>query len=172
MFGRKTTKPSTQYQRILKEYNDLRKDHPKQADDIVRGIYLGFALDTVDYFKTMGIDLDFSVESIKHIEKELDELHDSLAAAEPPEDAVITRAKAYGGYVGTVLTIHAPEYHWSCVSNDVKDYSSIVITNGNQTCFVVQKAYKQLLNGHEDSIWTLACVILGKAKDITSKYAL
>ncbi len=175
MFGIKRKMPETQYDKLVKEYDDLRSrikeadsknDTAFNPDDLVRGAYIGFTLDVVDEFRERGVELDFSVESIKLIDQHLNELHDSIATETPPEEAIINKAKGYGGYVGTVLLLHTSTYHWSSISRDLKDYASITITDGSRVWLVVQKVYKQLTNGPEDSIWFFANHILGKAKPV------
>jgi hypothetical protein len=81
----------------------------------------------------------------------LGRLHDEMANAQPPEDAIWTFAKAFGSYVGEVLRRHRGG-EWGMVSMNGQPFPGLQQKNG-ALCWPWSKVQKRLVNGPEDNVW-------------------
>jgi hypothetical protein len=113
--------------------------------------------------------LDFSVESLKHVDAYLGHLHKA-----PPQGKDFMRVMLRcGAYVGEVLRRHSRDaYHWigydeaAKLSERVKGFERSTVTEGilwkdNETmCFPLGKVVKYIENGEEDSVHFYVEVLL------------
>ena len=113
--------------------------------------------------------LDFSVESLKHIDAYLETVH----SAPPQEEDVARLVLRCGAYVGEVIrrnSLH--KWNWITFGEAAK-YSSFakglehtLATTGilwrdrENMCFPLGKICKFLENGNEDSVYSFASVII------------
>jgi hypothetical protein len=115
--------------------------------------------------------LDFSLESLKHLDKYLEVLHHS-----PPQDNDFLRvALRCGAYVGEVIRKQSPRtYHWvtheeaAKYSKFIADSERSIATagilweNNESLSFPLGKVCKFLENGNEDSVYFFAKVLLDR----------
>jgi len=114
--------------------------------------------------------LDFSLESLRHVDVYLEVLH-----AKPPqdEDATVRVVLRCGAYVGEVIRKSSPnKMHWVAFKEAAKfsafakglGYSvataGILWRDPENMCFPLAKICKFLENGSEDSVYSFAQVIL------------
>jgi len=114
--------------------------------------------------------LDFSIDSLRHVDAYLDALH-----AAPPQqgDDFVRVVLRCGAYVGEVIRKNSPnELHWVTFkeaarsSAYAKGLGFSVATAGilwrdlKNMCFPLAKICKFIENGREDSVYTFARVIL------------
>lgn len=98
-----------------------------------------------------NIDLDFSVESLNHIEFMLDYMNNMGATPDDVGAPVI----AFGFYVGEVMRRHAGG-SWRNTEetpfNGLSPFPSVVELPDGGMCDPIGKAFKRLTNGIEDNI--------------------
>jgi hypothetical protein len=114
--------------------------------------------------------LDFSLESLKHVDAYLEALH-----GKPPqdEDETVRVVLRCGAYVGEVIRKNAPgKMHWVAFKEAARysafakglEYSAatagILWGDPESMCFPLGKICKFLENGSEDSVYSFAWVIL------------
>jgi hypothetical protein len=122
-----------------------------QPDPQVAEVAAAYALDAVDLARrNFGLALDGSEASVRQVEQMLGRLHEEMAQAQPPEDAVWTFAKAFGSYVGEVLRRHHGG-EWGIVRVGEQSFPGFRQTGG-ALCWPWGKAHKRLVSGPEDSI--------------------
>jgi len=113
--------------------------------------------------------LDFSIDSLKHLDAYLDALH----AAPPQGDDFVRVVLRCGAYVGEVIRKNSPnELHWVTFKEAAKSSTyakglgfsvataGILWRNPGNMCFPLAKVCKFIENGREDSVYTFARVIL------------
>ncbi len=118
-----------------------------------------------------GTRLDFSVESLKHLDSYLEALHSSP----PQQNDLVGVVLRCGAYVGEVIRKHASTtMHWVAFEEAARHsefasglgYSlataAILWTNSKTMYFPLAKVCKFLENGNEDSLYFFAQVILQK----------
>lgn len=108
-------------------------------------------------------DLDYSIRSLRIVEQLLEE---ARAGPELDDETARALAMAWGGYVGEVFRRcwggewlfpeAGPFRRKICLV--VRD-SSVGTATREITLFPVERAYKQLVNGLEDGIWSYACAV-------------
>jgi hypothetical protein len=123
-----------------------------QPDAQIAEIAEAYALDAIDLAaRNFGIQLDWSEDSIRQVEQMLGRLHDEMAGAQPPEEAVWTFAKAFGSYVGEVLRRHHGG-RWGMVNLDGESFAGLQQAGGS-LCWPWGKAHKRLVKGPADNLW-------------------
>ena len=118
--------------------------------------------------------LDFSVESLKHLDEYLEALH----AAPPNQQDLVGVALRCGAYVGEVIRKNSyNKMNWVAFEEAAKysDYvkglghslgtAGILWRNSKTMCFPLAKISKFLENGNEDSVYFFARVILRDPRD-------
>jgi hypothetical protein len=113
--------------------------------------------------------LDFSVESLKHLDEYLRALHD-----DPPQEKELVRVVLRcGAYAGEVIRKNSPErMDWLTFQEAVKHSDSvkelgqslgtagILWMNPETMCFPLAKVGKFIENGDEDSVYSFARVMI------------
>jgi hypothetical protein len=113
--------------------------------------------------------LDYSIESLKHIDEYLDELH----AQQPDDSELLKIVLRCGAYVGEVIRRNASiEYHWLEFSEAAKiskyvrgigmqlGVSAVLWARPDNICFPLAKVLKFIENGSEDSTYFFAEVAI------------
>lgn len=105
------------------------------------------------------VDLDYSEESIKRIEKIFDSLHKEiprnfmsrLQKRGLTENQINCAALMLGAYIGeTIRCIHGGEW----IKEDAMGEKDVIALKvGETSIFPSGKAYKRIVNGSEDDIW-------------------
>ena len=147
------------YTSLLNEFNKGKEDRDSgKTVDTLELMFIGYALDTVDMARDRyRINLDFSEDSLKDIEKILDHFNKTMSKEKPSPDLVLSYTKAFTGYIGQVIKIR-----WGGTWKEEDEYS---IKNGpglfvkNQDLFLLSKVYRRITNGPEDNIWHFYQVI-------------
>jgi hypothetical protein len=109
--------------------------------------------------RNFGVTLDRSEASVKDVEQILGRLHDEMASAKPPEDAIWTFAKAFGSYIGEVLRQHHGG-EWGMVSMGGQSFPGLRQASG-ALCWPWGKAHKRLVDGPDDNVWHYYSVLVG-----------
>lgn len=123
--------------------------------------------------------LDFSLESLRHIDEYLEIVHKFA----PIDDSDLMRvALRCGAYIGEVIRKHSPiEYHWLTYNEAVK-HSKLLKSVGmylgtmgvlwetpETMCFPLAKVCKYIENGSEDSAYFFAKIAIeGMPKEAKS----
>jgi hypothetical protein len=123
-----------------------------QADPQVAEVAEASSLDAVDLAaRSFGITLNWSDESVRQVEEMLGRLHDEMAQAQPPEEAIWTFAKAFGSYVGEVLRRHHGG-EWGMVRMGEESFPGVQ-QPGGRLCWPWGRAYKRIVEGPESNMW-------------------
>lgn len=118
--------------------------------------------------------LDLSVESLRHVDQYLEELHQN-----PPQGPDLMRvALRCGAYVGEVVRKQLPgTFHWITQEEAAKHSrfvaefgqsiaaAGILWKNSESMAFPLGKVCKFIENGNEDSVYFFAKVLLDKERD-------
>lgn len=98
-----------------------------------------------------GIDLDYTVDSIKVIEEELGRLSKEVDQAKPQPGTMGT-ATGYGAYVGEVLRRRDGGV-WQADHAIAGPRSFPLTLSSNQTVFPISWCWKRLTKGEEDNVY-------------------
>jgi hypothetical protein len=108
-----------------------------------------------------GYNADFSLESLKEVDRFFDE-HVTSGRAKPgglPSQQLGARLFALGSYVGEVIRRHDGG-QWQGDDNDPQGEINIAIRLRDGTIlWPVQRVMKRFKNGVEDSIWVYGVVL-------------
>jgi len=126
----------------------------------VADMMAAYAQDAVDHAKTAaGVTLDYSPDSIKHVEGVLETLYAAtprglsrIFRRGPTQEDVATMAKMYGGYIGEVVRRTAGG-EWVLDTEIAAGETVISLRKGEQRIFPPAKVHKRLANGSEDNVW-------------------
>ncbi|MCB1008327.1 MAG: hypothetical protein KDB94_05455 [Acidobacteria bacterium] len=120
-----------------------------------------YALDAVDHAKqAMGVDLDFSPESVRKVESILATMFEArpkgflsrLFSKGPSPELLDTFSKMYGAYVGEVLR-RAGGGEWFVDTEVAPGHRVIGLRKGDGRIWPTAKVGKRLTNGSEDNVW-------------------
>jgi hypothetical protein len=114
-----------------------------------------FATETTKWVKKdRGLDLDYSIESVRIIEEQLDRIFKEVDRANPQKGTYGT-AVGYGAYIGEVFRRHDGG-SWSA-DHPVAGTNSFPLTlKSNSVIFPVGWCWKRLINGDEDNVYLKA----------------
>lgn len=106
----------------------------------------------VDARDTYSIELDYSPNSIKEVERILDKIH-RRHREEPIDNAELNRLKLeWGGYVGEVIK-RLRKAEWQLDSKIAGPGSLPVVYENSGESFPVMWCLKRIVNGPEDNVW-------------------
>ncbi|WP_222708603.1 hypothetical protein [Paenibacillus sp. N3.4] len=115
-----------------------------------------YSEDAVELAGKMGLQLDFSEESLKIIDEILERYHQGIPkgikkifSKGPSEDQIIQMSKIWGGYVGEVFRRNLGGY-WEMSK---KIDNAIVLRINSTELFPPAKVNKRIVNGKEDGIY-------------------
>ncbi|MEW6532780.1 MAG: hypothetical protein AB1473_18255 [Thermodesulfobacteriota bacterium] len=130
-----------------------------EPDEQIQQIATAYAEDAIELARDhFGLTLDWSDESVRHVETILAAFHSQILAANPSEDLVYGVAKALGSYVGEVFR----KNHGAVWGNVTLGYGTFPGLRADRTggeFWPWEKAYDRLRNGPEDNIWHYYCLI-------------
>jgi len=130
------------------------------------GILLAYGKEGTPFSNLIDIvKLDFSVESLKEVDKYLAKVR-KKKLTEEEQKIIVLRC---GTYLGEVIRTNSPKdfdwVHWDNAKNDfmqkhfARDLTTVYIilkkSSGNYL-FPLAKVYKFIQNGKEDSLWVFA----------------
>ena len=118
-----------------------------------------YADEAVDYAKQLNLTLDYSENSIRHVEDICALLHDKipkgflekLTKKSPPEEVIVRISKMLGGYIGQVL-INRYGGNWA-IENIMNQDKTVVLNIEGMKTFPIAKVYKRLKKGPEDNVY-------------------
>ncbi|MBX9851089.1 MAG: hypothetical protein K2X86_04945 [Cytophagaceae bacterium] len=131
----------------------------------------------IKYATGFGKELNYSEESIKDVEGILgyysEDLHPGFfkkimrgILKENPSDAQISSmAIVWGSYIGEVFKRHAGASCEWAVENVFGEGEILHLKAGDSRLFPIEKAYKRLVNGTEDNVWSFYTVFKEKIKE-------
>lgn len=107
-------------------------------------------------FKSLGLNLDYSVDSVKHVDKLLD---DQFENGIPVANGLFSenmgkKLFSLGAYVGKVVIANVDGTSWSIDEDDpAQELNARIVSSGGMQMFPVQRVIKRVKNGAEDSIY-------------------
>ena len=106
----------------------------------------------VEYAKDFNRDLNYSKDSIRDLEAILDYYHKDIEVSKPTENQIWSMATIFGTYLGETMLKNGltnEGYDW----NLHEEYNSLMLmTKDGSFTSPLEKVYKRLLNGVEDSV--------------------
>jgi hypothetical protein len=119
----------------------------------------------VQAFKTDGFKLDYSIESLKQIDRFF-ELHAKNGQAVPDGRLSVNLGPvifSIGSYVGETFIKNTNGARWIIDDNDPQGEvaTSILFADGG-TVWPMQKVMKRFMNGEEDSIYYYAKIVFSQ----------
>lgn len=132
-------------------------------DDKIRQIAEAYALDAADFGRDhFNVALDWSDNSIRHIESILDRFHRELPVAKPSDEQVFQFAKMFGSYVGEVFRRnHAAK--WGMVTLGSECFPGMQAERTGAEFWPWGRVQNRLLNGPEDNVWDYYQIVASKA---------
>lgn len=117
----------------------------------------------VSYAISFEKNLNYSKKSIKDLEEILDYYSNDIFKSKPTEEQIWNMSIIFGSYLGEVMLkngLYKKGYYWG--KNDTSDIPLLITNNGSYTT-PIDKVYKRLVNGKEDSIISFYDVIMKMA---------
>ena len=110
-----------------------------------------------------SITLDYSIESLREVERQLDQLHRQLPAAKPSEAQLHMMAMTFGAYIAEVIRRNFGG-HWSedCEFQPGVKFPTFHLPNCTVEIWPQVKVRKRLENGAEDNVWHYAQAFIQK----------
>jgi hypothetical protein len=126
-----------------------------------------FATEATEWVKKdRGIDLDYSVDSIKVIEAELARVSKNVDKANP-QRGTFGLATGYGAYIGEVLR-RRDGGSWAVDHPVGGPHSYPLTTKSDSTVFPVGWCWKRLTVGEEDNVYHKVLLLSASAGSITN----
>lgn len=121
------------------------------ADPTIQEIAEAYALDMVDYAKNEHeIELDWSDESVRQIERIAAVLHEEYRKDQPSSEQLAPFYKSLGSYVGEVYRRnHGAEWGWVTLEGD--RFPGMQCKTG--AFWPWGRALNRIVNGPKDDIW-------------------
>jgi hypothetical protein len=110
-----------------------------------------------DAQKENHVNLDFTVDSVKSVERILGALHDVYMKA-PSSISVKGLSSAYGAYIGEVIRRSEPGARWER-DDDAGGEKSYPIIWGPGHSYPMAWCYRRIVNGEEDNVWVKYSVL-------------
>ena len=110
-----------------------------------------YANEAVEHAKNLGIDLDYTNESVHQVENILDSLYKASQEGRPSENQYVDFANIYGCYVGETLVKNLGRGKWIIPQDGPVIGALAVDIDGELTLFPA-KVYRRLKNGPEDNV--------------------
>jgi len=124
-----------------------------------------FASDVTKWIKQdRGVDLDYSLESIKVIEEELERISKEVNRTHP-QGGTFGLALGYGAYIGEVFR-RRDGGTWAAHHPVAGSNSYPLTINGNGTMFPVGWCWKRLTQGEEDNVYYKALAVAHVGTDV------
>lgn len=118
------------------------------------------------FFMEMNIDLDYSVESVKHLDKFLSENIEDGAAR--PNSKMTERFGykifAISSYIGEVIIKNSSNSYWITDDTDPAAELNITVKLDDGVVWPAQKVMKRIQNGSEDGLYGYVYMLLNKDK--------
>jgi hypothetical protein len=147
------------YQQLEMQY-ELGKAKFDNGEEVNRleVMFVGYALDAVDTgMRNFKVELDFSENSVKEVERILDILNKTLNRDKPSDATVMSFAKQFSGYIGQVMMMK-----WGGEWIDESNYSfnnGHALRIGEQDLFLLSKVHRRITRGPEENVYHFFQVI-------------
>lgn len=145
-----------------RSYGGTIKPMPKESIGEAMRTYASHAVASVQEI----VELDYSMESLRVVERLLEI---GRAGSLPDDDGLRALATMWGGYVGEVFRRRWDGEWLFPRGGPFEGKICLVIRDTTAprtvreiTLFPVERAYKQLVDGTEDGIWSYACALEGR----------
>ena len=133
-----------------------------EPDAKIEQIVAAYAEDAVEFARNeFGLTLDWTEDSVKHIETMLAKLHNDMPRARPTDEQVFQFAKALGSYVGEVFRKNHGAA-WGTVTLGGDSFPGMRADRTGGEFWPWGKAYNRLKNGPEDNVWHYYCYLRSK----------
>ena len=122
-----------------------------ESDPKVQQVAEAYSVNMVEMAKThFGVELDWSDESIRHIERIAEQTYTDFKTSNPPPERLEAAYMMLGSYVGEVFRRnHGAEWGWVTLERE-----RFVGMQGNPQLFWPWgKAKKRILQGAEENLW-------------------
>ena len=124
---------------------------------------IGGAEWTVKAFKALGKNLDYSVQSVEHIENLFEQ---QFKNGKPIDNGLF--ANGLGGklfsiasYIGEVIIRNTANTNWEFDPKDPEnDFKMMIASNNGSRIWPMQKLGKRIQNGNEDNIYHFTAIIV------------
>jgi len=135
------------------------KDMAFEPDELIQQVATAYAENAIEFARDhFGLTLDWSDESVQHVETILAELHSQITVAKPSDETVFGVAKALGSYVGEVFRKNHGAV-WGNVTLEAETIAGLRADRTGGVFWPWGKAYNRLKNGPQDNIWHYYCII-------------
>jgi hypothetical protein len=112
-----------------------------------------YSLDCIDFARQhFGLKLDWSDDSIRHIETMLERFHAELRSAKPSSEQVFQFAKMFGSYVGEVFRRNHGA-NWGVITLDSDRFPGMKTARDGVEFWPWGRVKNRLINGPEDNVW-------------------
>lgn len=129
-------------------------------DPNIHKVAEAYALDAVDFlWDHFRLVLDWTDDSVRHVETMLDNLHATLEVEKPSEERVFHFAKMFGSYVGEVFRRNHGAT-WGIVTIDNESFPGMKSAHDGVEFWPWGRAQRRLVNGPEDNIWVYYRVLV------------
>ena len=122
-------------------------------DENLQKIAEAYALDACDFLRDhFAITLDWTDESIQHVESIMDKFHRDLAQSNPSDEQIMRFAKIFGSYVGEVYRKNHGA-SWGLVELDGQQVPGMKAEASGVTFWPWLRARNRLMDGAENNVW-------------------
>ena len=130
-----------------------RGRNPNAVDDI-DDYMAALSARAVDSAKSSyGVNLDYSPDSVKSVEKILETKYDLQKSQPMTENQIVDAAHLWGAYIGEVMKrTHPARWNRDSVAPG-KDSLPIVYLDTHEESYPCAWVYHRLKNGDEDNVW-------------------
>ena len=126
----------------------------KKFSDIIED----FSNTAIEYAQSFEKKLDYSENSVKDLDEILDWYSKDIAKSKPTDNQIWSMAKIFGIYLGQVIIKNCKNgYTWYDTDNNIP-----IIKKEELVIAPIDKVYKRLVNGSEDSVESFYYVIANK----------
>jgi hypothetical protein len=133
-----------------------------EPDNKIQQVAEAYAEDAIELAgKHYGLKLDWTDESVKHVETVLASLYDDIPNAKPTDEQIFQFAKALGSYVGEVFRRNHGAV-WGTVTLGTDSFPGMRADRTGGEFWPWGKAYNRLKNGPEDNVWHYYCFLRSK----------
>jgi len=130
-----------------------------EPDERIQQVATAYAEDAIEFARDLfGLTLDWSDESVQHVETILADLHSQIPVAKPSEDKVFGFAKALGSYIGEVFRKNHGTV-WGNVTLGDETFPGLRADRTGCEFWPWGRAYNRLKHGPEDNIWHYYCIL-------------
>lgn len=141
------------YEDLVEKY-DQEKQRLDNGEEVntLELMFIGYTLDAVDTaMRNFKIQLDFSEDSIKDVERILDALNKTIPIDRPSNEMIMKFAKQFSGYIGQVMI-----NIWGGLWMEEDNYplqNGPGLRIGNTDIFLLSKVYRRITMGSEENIF-------------------